>query len=61
MMKMTEKEEPDLVFVQEPYEYQNKPVGIEKKYRIFSAGNGKYSAAVVIPNNEIDSMLIMQI
>ena len=61
MMKMTEKEEPDLVFVQEPYEYQNKPVGIEKKYRIFSAGNGKYSATVVIPNNEIDAMLIMQI
>jgi len=28
MMKIIEKEEPDLIFVQEPYEYQNKPVGI---------------------------------
>jgi len=42
-MKMIEKEEPDLIFVQEPYEYQNRPVGIEKKCRIFPAGNGKQS------------------
>jgi len=51
MMKMIEKEEPDLIFVQEPYEYQNRPVRIEKKCRIFTAGNGKHRAAIVIPNN----------
>jgi len=38
-MKVIEKQEPDLIFVQEPYEYQNRPVGIGKKYRIFTAGN----------------------
>jgi hypothetical protein len=38
MMNVIEKEESDLLFVQEPYEYQNRPVGIEKKYRIFTAG-----------------------
>ena len=39
----------------------NRPVGIETKYRIFTAGNRKHRAAVVIPNNKIDAMLITQI
>jgi hypothetical protein len=60
MMKVTEKEEPDLI-CQEPFEYQNRPVGIEKTYRIFTAGNGKQRAAIVIPNNKIDATLITQI
>jgi len=61
MMKMIEKEEPGLIFVQELYDYQHRPVGIEKKYRIFTAENGKHGAAVIIPNNKIDAMLITQI
>jgi len=61
MMKTIEKEEPDLTFVQEPYEYRNKPVGIGKKCRIFTAGNGKHRAAIVIPKNKIDAMLNTQI
>jgi hypothetical protein len=61
MMKVVEKEEPDLILIQEPYEYQNRLVGIEKKYRIFTAGNGKHRAAIVIPNNKIDAMFITQI
>jgi dihydroxyacetone kinase-like predicted kinase len=60
-MNVIEKEKSDLIFVQEPYEYQNKPVGIEKKYRIFTAGKGKHRAAIVIPNNKIDAILITQI
>jgi hypothetical protein len=43
-MKVVVPEEPDLILIQEPYEYQNRPVGIEKKYRIFTAGNGKQSS-----------------
>ena len=58
LIKVIETEEPDLIFVQEPYEYQNRPVGIEKKNRIFTAGNGKHRAAIVIPNNKIDAILI---
>jgi hypothetical protein len=61
MMRVIEKEELDLIFVQEPYEYQNRPVGTEKMYRIFTAGNGKHTAAIVIPNNKIDTILITQI
>jgi hypothetical protein len=60
-MKMNETEEPDLIFIQEPYEYQNRPAGNEKDYRIFTAGNGKYRAAIVITNNKIDTRLITQI
>jgi hypothetical protein len=48
MMKMIDKEDPDLIFVQEPNEYQSRPVGIEKNYRIFTARYGKRRAAIVI-------------
>jgi len=61
LMKMTEKQDLDLIFFQEPCECKNRPVGIEKKYNIFTAGNGKHRAAIVIPNNKIDVMLITQI
>jgi hypothetical protein len=60
MRKVIGKEEPDLILIQEPYEYQNRPVRIVKKYRIFTAGKGKHRAAIVIPNNKIDAMLITQ-
>jgi hypothetical protein len=43
-MKTIESEEPDQLLIQEPYEYQNKPVGIEKN-RIFTAESGKHRAA----------------
>jgi hypothetical protein len=44
LMKVIDTEQPDLLFIQEPYEYQNRPVGIDKKYRIFTAGDGKQSS-----------------
>jgi hypothetical protein len=43
LMKTTETDETDLIFIQEPYEYQNRPAGIGKKHRIFTAGTGKQS------------------
>jgi hypothetical protein len=61
MMKMLEKEETDLIFTQEIYEYQNRPAEIGKKYRIYMAGNGKHRAAIVIPNNEVEAILISQV
>jgi hypothetical protein len=61
MMKMIEKEDPNSISVQEPYKYQNRPVRIKKKCRIFTARNGKHRAAIVIPTNTIDAMLITQI
>jgi hypothetical protein len=60
-MKVIEKEESDLIFVQEPYEYQNRPVGIRKEYIIVYCWNGKHRAAIIIPNYKINAMLITQI
>jgi hypothetical protein len=57
-VKVIDTEKPDLLFIQEPYEYQNTPVGIDKKYRIFLAGDGKHRAAIIIANNKIDAILI---
>jgi hypothetical protein len=53
-----DREQPALLFIQEPYEYQNRLVGIDKKYRIFTAGDGKDRAAIIITTNEIDAILI---
>jgi hypothetical protein len=60
-MKVIDTEEPDLILIQEPYEYQNRPVGIEKKYRIFTAGNGKHRAAIIIINSKIDAILVAKL
>ena len=56
-MKVIDTEEPDLILIQEPYKYQNRPVGIEKKYRILTEGNGKHRAATIIINSKIDAIL----
>ena len=56
-MKLIDTEEPDILLIQEPYEYQNRPVGIVKKYRMFTAGNGKHRAATIIINSKIDAIL----
>ena len=61
LMKITETEEPDLLLIQEPYEYQNKPVGIEKKNRIFTAGTGKHRAAIIVINSKMDAILIAKL
>jgi hypothetical protein len=38
LMKIIETEEQDVIFVQEPYEYQNKPVRIVKKHSRYRPG-----------------------
>jgi hypothetical protein len=57
-MKVIDTEQPDLLFIQEPCEYQSRLVGIDKKYRIFTAGDGEYRAAIIITNNKIDAIFI---
>jgi hypothetical protein len=60
LMKIIEIEEPDLVLIQEPYEYKNKPVGIEKN-RIFTAGIGKHRATILLINTNIDAILMAKL
>jgi len=54
------KEEPDIIYVQETYEFPNRAFGIGRTCKIFTAGNEKNKATCVIPNNKIGAMLITQ-
>jgi hypothetical protein len=58
LIKIIGTEESDLLLIQEPYEYQNKPPGMEKKNRIYTAGTGKHRAAIIVINSKIDAILI---
>jgi len=61
LMKITDTDETDFIFIQEHYEYQSRPAGIGRKHRIYTAGTGKYRAAIIIINNNIDAILITKI
>jgi hypothetical protein len=40
----------DIAFIQEPYVYQNQVTGISRNYKVFTCGNGRKRAAVVVVN-----------
>ena len=61
LTKTIDSDETDLILIQEPYEYNSKPAGIAKKYRIFTAGTGKHRAAIIITNSSIDAILLTKI
>jgi hypothetical protein len=42
------------------YNY-NKIVDIPKKYKIFASGEGRNRAAIVVANNQVDTILIKQL
>jgi hypothetical protein len=50
-----------IALIQEPYVYQNRPLGITKGYRTFTSGEGISRAAIVIPSKTIDALLIAQL
>ena len=50
----------DIALIQEPYVYQNLVMRISRKYRIFSSGQGKKRAAIVVNNKLIDALLVHQ-
>jgi len=60
LMELTEKEEIDMVFIQEPYTIHNRVVGITKRYRTFTSTIGRTRAATVITNKQIDALLIRE-
>ena len=53
--------ETDIVLLQEPYLYDNKPIGFPTKYRILTSGTGKYRAAIAVINSSIDVLNINQL
>jgi hypothetical protein len=60
-MKVIDSDDIDLILIQEPYEYQNRPAVIGNRYRTYFAGTGKHRAAIIIRNCNTDSILITKI
>jgi hypothetical protein len=61
LMKLIQRDLTDIVFVQEPYTIQNKPVGITRSHRIYLTSEEKSRAAIIIVNDNIDALLIKQL
>ena len=61
LMKQIEDNQIDVAFIQEPYTYNNKVIGIAKKFRTFNNGKDRCRTAIVITNKKIDALLIKQL
>ena len=51
----------DILFIQEPYLYQNQIVGITRQHNVYSSGNGIKRAAVIVSNKQLDAIQIHQL
>jgi len=60
-MQIISTEKIGIALIQKPYLCQNRPKGIAKGYRKYIYGDGKSTAAIVIPNNALDALLITQL
>jgi exonuclease III len=60
-MKFIQQEHTDIVFVQEPYLYQNNTVGITTTHMIYAPNKEKYRTTIIIANNNIDAVFIKQL
>jgi endonuclease/exonuclease/phosphatase family metal-dependent hydrolase len=61
LMKLIQQEHTDIVFVQEPYLYQNNTVGIRRTHRIYTPNEEKYRTAIIIANDNINPVFIKQL
>ena len=59
-MQIITQEKTDMVMIQEPHLYQNSIKGITSGYQMYTHGNGKSRAAILITNNTIDALLLTQ-
>ena len=60
LMDLIEKEGIDVAFIQEPYIFHNKVIGITKRYRTFTSSLGRCRTATVVMNNQTDALLIQE-
>jgi len=61
IMKLTEKDKSDLIFIKEPYLHQNRMAGITKSHRNYISLEDKCRADIIITNNNINAVLIKQL
>jgi hypothetical protein len=57
-MELIQKEQIDIVLVQEPYTFQNKLAGITRTHRTYINNEERSRAAIIIANAEIDALII---
>jgi hypothetical protein len=55
LLEIIEEDSTDILCIQEPYTIQNKIVGLSKKYKIFTSGEGRNRGAIVV--NQVDTLL----
>ena len=60
IMKLIEQDNMDIVFIQEPYLYQNRIAGI-MSHRMYISLDDKCRAAIIITKSKIDAVLIKQL
>jgi hypothetical protein len=61
LIKVIEENDTDILFIQEPYTIQNRLIGIPTKYKLYTAGERRHRAAVVVTNNQLDATLLLQL
>jgi len=61
LMNIIQQDHTDIVFIQEPYLFQNKTTGITRTYRTYISDKDKSLAAIIIANNNIDAVLMKQL
>ena len=61
LMKAVAEDETDIIFIQEPHTIQGKVFGISTIHKIFTSGDDRCRAAVVVTNSQIDVTLIHQL
>jgi hypothetical protein len=60
-MEIVAENNTDILFIQEPYTIQGKLISIPTKYKIYTVGEGRYRAAIVVTNNQLDATLLLQL
>ena len=60
LMQIINTENKDIALIQEPYVYQNRIKCITRSYRTHAYGEDKSRAAIIIPNDTIDAIMITQ-
>jgi sugar/nucleoside kinase (ribokinase family) len=59
--KIIEEENTDILCIQQPYEIRNKLGGLSRRLKIFTAGEGKHQAAILVNNKRVDTILLKQL
>ena len=58
LAKIIEEDGTDILCIQEPYMIQNKVVGIPTIYKIFTSGEGRNLAAIVVTSNQVNIITV---